>query len=238
MENEFDNGEDHDEMVVVMIHRIAAEPLPKIDVGESEKIDHDAFDDEEGGAVTAPVEQRWVPNEVSHIEPRWTAVRPFKQHQFAAPGDDDQEIYIIYEGPGAARIAENLPGDVQSRNNQPTAPPAPAARTIGDALERLRDLGLHQPVGEDEGYVSGKEEDLARVPSDERLRAGPFLQAAHLVNFDVRMMEMLNQQWADPRPREEPILIENNNSENQPPFHIQIYLGEFGNPLPPGLATL
>ncbi|KAJ8681460.1 hypothetical protein QAD02_017247 [Eretmocerus hayati] len=208
-ENEVDNNE-HEEIEIIMVHHIPAAPQQKIEAGEIDKNPDDSDDEEE--------------------------VRPFERLQIEAPDDDAQEIQILYEGPGPARIAGNLADHVQPGNNQI---PMPAAMPIREALNRLRDLGPRQPVGEDEGYVSGEEEDFAREPLHEHIReAGPFINAANLINFDVEMMKLLHQEGADPRQREEPILIENNHMRNQHPLYIEIHLGEFGNPLPAGLAAL
>ncbi|KAJ8685744.1 hypothetical protein QAD02_021537 [Eretmocerus hayati] len=233
-ENEVDNNE-HEEIEIIMVHHIPAAPQQKIEAGEIDKNPDDS-DDEEEGARAIQLENRWVPIEAPDNEPRVAEVRPFERLQIEAPDDDAQEIQILYEGPEPARIDGNLADHVQPGNNQI---PMPAAMPIREALNRLRDLGPRQPVGEDEGYVSGEEEDFAREPLHEHIReAGPFMNAANLINFDVEMMELLHQEGADPRQREEPILIENNHMRNQHPLYIEIHLGEFGNPLPAGLAAL
>ncbi|KAJ8685218.1 hypothetical protein QAD02_021011 [Eretmocerus hayati] len=113
----------------------------------------------------------------------------------------NDEVEIIFEGPQQQRFAVVPPFEGN-------APAPPAGFPIGNALEELRALEMRFGVqNEDEGYVSGGEND-DREPLNERLRVmEPQLLERPLINLDFEMMEILQGQEA--QDNREPILIEN-----------------------------
>ncbi|KAJ8666299.1 hypothetical protein QAD02_007961 [Eretmocerus hayati] len=147
----------------------------------------------------------------------------------------NDEVEIIFEGPQQQRVTVVPP---LGRQPEGIAPAPPAGFPIGNALEELRALEMRFGVqNEDEGCVSGGEND-DREPLNERLRVmEPQLLERPLINLDFEMMEISQGQEA--QDNREPILIENEQPNwGRPPFLIEVHLGEFGNSLPMELVEL
>ncbi|KAJ8684713.1 hypothetical protein QAD02_020506 [Eretmocerus hayati] len=122
--------------------------------------------------------------------------------------EHDDEVQIVFEGLQRPRLQ------------------------IRDASKELRHLVLQPGIREeDEGYASG-EKGPGRLPLDQRLQElGPQLLERPMVNLDMEMIEIMQNKGR--QNQEEPVLIENEHLyERGPPFLIEVYLGEFGNPLP------
>ncbi|KAJ8685449.1 hypothetical protein QAD02_021242 [Eretmocerus hayati] len=153
-------------------------------------------------------------------------------------GEPNDEIVLAIDDYEADEIPAN-------GNPNPTEGPAGEAQntpgiSFREAVEQLRRLGPSS-FGHlvDKGYHSGEDEEPGRESLEDRIRAmAEIIADRPLVNLGIEMMEHLGRGQQERGQREEPVLIENNHINNQPPFVVESDLGEIGNPLPRRLDAL